>query len=113
MTKTFVAKALIAALSLGLALAPLAASAGEVGNRLHNENARIDHGVRDGQLTYGEYHSVDSRLDRIAAQRRNDLKANGGSLTASEKAQLNHEENNLSNRIYFDEHNRAHHPGVR
>jgi hypothetical protein len=113
MTKSFAAKALIAAVSLGLALAPLAASAGEVGNRIHNENARIDQGVRDGQLTQGEYDRTENGLDRIEAQRRRDLRAHDGNLTASERARLNREENNLSDHIYFDKHNRAHQPGVR
>lgn len=97
-------KALIAATCL-IALIPLAASAGEVENRIHNENSRIDQGVQSGSLTYGEYRGVDGRLDHIQAQRNRDLRANDGHLTHNEYAQLNREENNLSDRIYFDKHN--------
>jgi hypothetical protein len=97
---------LIAATAL-VALIPLAASAGEVENRIHDQNARIDQGVRNGSLTYGEYRGVDNRLDRIQAQRNRDLRSDGGHLTAGQYARLNHEENNLSDRIYFDKHNQA------
>ncbi len=107
MTKSLIAKALITAASLGLVLAPLAASAGEVNNRINHENARINQGVRDGQLTRNEYGHLDNGLDRIQAQRQRDLRANGGHLTQAERQRLNREENNLSTHIYFDNHNRA------
>jgi hypothetical protein len=94
----------IAATAL-IALIPLAASAGEVEARLHNENARINQGIRNGSLTYSEDRRVDGRLHQIQAQRNRDLRNNGGHLTAGQYAQLNHEENHLSNHIYFDKHN--------
>lgn len=97
-------KAAIAAAAL-LALFPIAANAGEVQNRINNENARINQGVHNGSLTYGEYHRVDGRADQIQAQRNRDLRNGGGHLTASQYHQLNREENNLSDRIYFDKHN--------
>jgi hypothetical protein len=113
MTKSLVTKALITAVSLGLALAPLAASAGEVNNRIHNENARIDGGVRDGQLTRNEYDHLDYSLDRIEAQRRADLRRDDGHLTFAQREQLNREESNLSRNIYFDNHDRARQWGPR
>ena len=97
-------KALLIATAL-VALVPLAASAGEVENRIHNQNARIDQGVRNGSLTYGEDRRVDRRLDTIQAQRNHDLRRNDGHLTGRETAHLNREENGLSDRIYFDKHN--------
>jgi hypothetical protein len=97
-------KAIIAATAL-VALVPLAASAGPIENRVHDQQGRIDQGVRNGSLTYGEYHRTEGRLDQIQAQRNRDLRANGGHLTGREDADLNHEENNLSGRIYFDKHN--------
>ena len=103
-TKTLVATALLAGL-----IAPLAASAdGEVEQRIDNQQGRIAQGVHSGQLTYGEYHRLDNGLDRIQAQRRDDLRENDGHLTSREYRQLNREENNLSDRIYFDKHNRWH-----
>jgi hypothetical protein len=103
LTKTLLATALFASF-----IAPLAASAGEVENRIHNQNARIDQGVRNGSLTYGEYHRVDSRLDHIQAERNRDLRRDDGHLTRSQDRTLNRQENNLSGRIYFDKHNINH-----
>jgi hypothetical protein len=99
-------KALIAATAL-VALIPLAASAGEVENRVHNEQARINQGVRNGSMTYGEYNRTERGLDRIQVQRNRDLRRDGGHLTAGQHAQLNREENRLSSRVYFDKHNQA------
>ena len=96
-------KAFLVAATL-VALMPLAASAGEVENRIHDQNARIDQGIRNG-ITAGEDRRLDGSLDHIKAQRNRDLRRNDGHLTGREAAQLNHEENNLSNRIYFDKHN--------
>jgi hypothetical protein len=97
-------QALIATIALA-AFIPVAASAGEVQNRIDNQNARINQGVRNGSLTYGEYHRLDSGADRIQYERNRDLRANGGRLTTAEYRNLNRQENNLSDRIYFDKHN--------
>jgi len=102
-TKAIVATALLASL-----VAPLAANAGEVERRLHHETARIDQGVRNGSLTYGEYQRLDNEEDRIQAQRNRDLRRNDGYLTRAEYRQLNREENRLSDRIYFEKHDRQH-----
>ena len=91
--------------AFALATVPLAASAGEVGNRVANQQARINQGVASGQLTLGGYDRDENHLDRINAQRIHDLKMNGGFLTPGEKWNLNHELNNNSNRIYFTKHN--------
>ena len=105
-TKALVATALLTAL-----VAPLAASAdGQVEQRIDNQQHRIDRGVRNGSLTYGEYHRLDNGLDRVAAQRSRDLRRNDGHLTPAEYRQLNRAENRLSDRISYDEHNRAHQP---
>ncbi len=101
-TKTLVATALLASL-----IAPLAASAGEVQNRINHENSRINQGVRSGSLTRGEYQRLDNGADRMQAERNRDLRSNNGRLTSSEHRSLNRQENRLSDRIYFDKHNRA------
>jgi hypothetical protein len=98
-------KAIIAATAL-IAFVPMVASAGEVENRIHDQQSRINQGVHNGSMTYGEYHRTESRLDQLQAQRNRDLRANGGHLTGREDAHLNHDETNLSDRIYFDKHNR-------
>jgi hypothetical protein len=102
-----------AALSLGAALLPAGAFAGEVNNRVNRQQARIDQGVRSGQLTQREYDADENRLDRINAARERDLRANGGTLTPAERANLNHRLNGNSNQIYFTKHNLAHQPGAR
>jgi hypothetical protein len=102
-TKAILATALMAAF-----VAPLAANAGEVQNRINDQNARITHGVRDGSLTRGEFNRLDRSEDRIQAERNRDLRMNGGHLTAGERASLNRQENRQSDRIFFDTHNRAH-----
>ena len=102
--KTIIAAALMTSL-----VAPLAALAdGEVEQRIDNQQGRINQGVQNGSLTYGEYHRLDNGLDRIQAQRARDLRRNDGRLTPAEYRRLNREENHLSDRIYFDKHNRAH-----
>jgi hypothetical protein len=88
-TKALVTKTLLGTALFASFVAPLAASAGEVENRIHNQNARIDQGVRNGSLTFGEY--------------RDD-----GHLTRAQDVRLNRQENNLSDRIYFDKHNINH-----
>ncbi len=102
----------LSATALCIAIIPLAASAGEVDNRIHHEQARINQGVRSGQLTRNEYNHVDARLDRINAARRHDLAVNGGHLTSAEYRNLNRRENALSDGIYFDKHNRQTQPGT-
>lgn len=104
---TVLTKSLIGAALLAVVSAPLAANAGEVQNRINNQQARINQGVASGQLTAREYNSTESHLQRIEAQRRHDLRANGGRLTPAEYSRLNREENRNSRRIYFDKHNLA------
>ncbi len=103
-TKALVATALLVSL-----VAPLAASAdGEVEQRVDNQQQRINQGVHNGSLTSGEYHRLDNGLDRINAQRNRDLRRNDGHLTPAQYRQINREQNRLSDRIYFDKHNRPH-----
>jgi hypothetical protein len=98
-TKTIVSAALLASL-----IAPLAANAGEVENRIDRQQARINQGWRNGSLTRAEYRGLDRSLDRIQAQRARDLRRNDGHLTPAQYAQLNREENRLSARIYHEKH---------
>jgi hypothetical protein len=105
-------KIVIITAALAALVAPLAASAGEVGNRVENQQDRIQQGVRSGQLTFGEYRNDERHLDKINDQRKFDLRHDGGHLTAGQHAQLNRELNNNSGRIYFTKHNRADQPGV-
>jgi hypothetical protein len=107
LTKALFGKVLIATLAGGILASslPLAASAGEVANRVENQQARIAAGVHNGQLSPREYVNDEAHLRAINAQRRLDLARNGGHLTAYQKAQLNRELNNNSARIYRTKHN--------
>ncbi len=97
-------KPILLAATAVIALIPVAASAGEVENRIHDQQARINHDVADGRLSYGEAHRLDRSDERIQAERNRDLRANGGRLTRGEYDSLNRQENMLSNRISFDAH---------
>ena len=84
---------------------PLIASAGEVANRLENQQNRIHQGVKDGQINHQEYKNLEHCEANINKQRLADLKKDGGHLTAKDYRQLNREENRVSNAIYRDRHN--------
>lgn len=87
---------------------PLAASAGQVQNRI--EQDRINQGVVSGQLTPHEFNVDEQRLNRIRAQRNNAI--DNHTLTSAERAKLNREPNRKSNGVYFTKHNRADQPGA-
>jgi len=89
---------------------PLAASAGQVHNRIENQQDRINQGVASGQLTRHEYNVDGHRLNTIRAQRNNAL--DNHDLTTAERAKLNRELNRNSNGVYFTKHNPADQPGV-
>ena len=97
--KAFAATALFAAL-----VAPLAANAGEVQNRINHEQQRLNQGAEHGTLSWPEYRQLDNRLDSIQSQRNRDLRRDDGHLTASQYRQLNREENQLSDHIWYDKH---------
>jgi len=88
-----------------LAFNPLIASAGEVANRLENQQDRIHQGIKDGQINYREYKNLEHREASINKQRLADLKRDGGHLTAKDYRQLNRREDRVSNAIYRDRHN--------
>ncbi|PZO35245.1 MAG: hypothetical protein DCF19_24305 [Pseudanabaena frigida] len=88
-----------------VAFNPSIASAGEVYNRLENQQDRIQQGIRDGQINYREYKNLERREASINNQRLADLRRDGGHLTTKDYRQLNREENRVSNAIYRDRHN--------
>ncbi len=82
-----------------------AAHAGEVYNRLQNQQARIAQGIRSGQLTPGETQHLERREATINARRQADLAAHGGHLTPGDYRRLNAREDSVSGQIYVDKHN--------
>ena len=87
-------------------IAPVAASAHTAPWRFENQQDRIRSGVASGQMTWREYSRDEAALRQIQAQRRADLRANNGKLSAAQRAQLQTELNHNSSRIWFTNHNR-------
>ena len=82
----------------------------KVGQRRENQQARIAQGVKSGQLTPAETAKLEKQQRTIHKQVAADRKANGGTLTASEKKQINREQNQASRNIYRKKHNAATQP---
>jgi hypothetical protein len=82
-----------------------AAHAGEVYNRQQNQQARIEQGIKNGQLTPGETIHLERREATINARRNADLAAHGGHLTPGDYRRLNAREDSVSGQIYVDRHN--------
>src|SRR5579871_5546053 len=74
----------------------------EVGKRQENQQDRIANGVKSGQLTAGETANLETKEAAINGEVKADRAANGGKLTAAEKAQVNKQQNQVSKQIYKD-----------
>ena len=79
----------------------------KVGQRRENQQDRIAQGVKSGQLTPSETAKLEKQQQGINKQVATDRKANGGKLNASEKKQVNKEQNHASRNIYRKKHNAA------
>jgi hypothetical protein len=77
----------------------------KVDQRRENQQDRIAQGIKSGQLTPGETAKLENQQKGINQQVAADRKANGGTLTASEKKQVNKEQNSASKNIYHKKHN--------
>jgi hypothetical protein len=77
----------------------------KVGQRRENQQDRIAQGIKSGQLTAGETAKLENQQKGINQQVAADRKANGGTLTAAEKKQVNKEQNAASKNIYNKKHN--------
>ena len=76
----------------------------EVGKRQENQQDRIAQGIKSGQLSAGEAANLEGREARVNQEIRADRVANGGTLTAQEKAQINRQQNQNSRAIYRKKH---------
>ena len=77
----------------------------EVGQRQRLQQERIAQGVKSGQLTAGETAHLEGRESAINKEVHNDRAANGGTLTAGERRQVNRQQNRTSGAIYRKKHN--------
>src|SRR5215472_14920626 len=97
----------LTALSLFMAASFLMAQApkSEAGKRAENQQDRIAQGVKSGQLTAGETARIEKKEAAVNNEIRADRRANGGKLDASEKKDINRQQNKLSRQIYNEKHN--------
>jgi hypothetical protein len=84
----------------------------EVGKRAENQQKRIGQGLKSGQLTGKGAAKLEGREQKVHSEVKADRAANGGHLTAAEKAKVNNQQNKISNRIYDKKHNDVAQPGV-
>ena len=76
----------------------------EVNQRLANQNARINAGVRDGSLTPHEAHKLRREDRTIRAEERAMAAEHNGHITKGEQRMLNRQENRTSRQIYRERH---------
>ncbi len=86
--------------TLAAAMLPIAASAGEVSNRINDEQARINAAVNNRQIGPRTAGHLEGVLNGIRAQRDRDI-AMHGRLTGFDVQNLNAREDNLSSQISF------------
>jgi hypothetical protein len=71
--------------------------------RQHNQERRINNGVRSGQLTRNETRHVRNDERRIRSEKR--ITKASGHVTPRQRTMLRHQENRTSRTIYRDKHN--------
>ena len=80
--------------------------------RQNRQQARIAHGVQDGQITPRGAAAAERTQSRIATEDRNMRAADGGHLTAADRHKLARQQDRSSQNIYNRNHNGATDPGV-
>jgi hypothetical protein len=73
--------------------------------RKNNQQERIGQGVRSGELTRGETRNLEHREASVNREEHAMRRADGGHLTAGDKAALTRQQNNISRSIDKDKHN--------
>jgi hypothetical protein len=76
----------------------------EVGARRENQQDRIANGVASDKLSAGQTARLEKGETAINKEVHNDRAANGGTLTAAEKKQVNQQQNQMSGKIYRAKH---------
>ncbi len=99
---------ILAAFGLALTLGTMgAASAGpvhhprraEVVDRIHNQNVRINHERREGDLTFKQAHRMHMKEHAMLRHEQRDARMHNGHITKGEQHALNHRLNHMSKRI--------------
>jgi hypothetical protein len=81
------------------------AFAGRIGYREQMQQKRIAQGIASGQLTPRETVKLESREAKLNYEVRDFREDNGGTLTPRERAEVNRQQNRMSNEIYRAKHN--------
>jgi hypothetical protein len=71
----------------------------QVNARLNNQNLRIDHEVKDGQISRSQGAALHSEDHEIRNEERFDASLNNSHITRSEQVSLNQQENAVSKQI--------------
>src|SRR5947209_3120474 len=88
-----------------LAQAPASHPDPTINQRKENQQDRIGHGVKSGQLTAGETARLEHQERGINREERGMRAQDNGHLTAQDRRTLQHQQNVESRRIYRDKHN--------
>ena len=80
--------------------------------RQSHQQARINHGVRDGQITPKGAAHAEANQARISSEEHQDRAADNGHLTAADRHTIARQQNKTSQGIYNRNHNAATDPGV-
>ena len=104
--KRIVASMMMGALLMGGVSNVLAQN--EINERQRNQQKRIGEGVENGSLTPGETAHLEKQEAAIHHEVKTERKANGGTLTAQERRQVNRQQNGESKRIYRQKHDAQH-----
>ncbi|MBN8806753.1 MAG: hypothetical protein J0I47_00725 [Sphingomonas sp.] len=106
-------KIVLLASAVGVAATAMPASArfvshprrAEVNGRLFNQQHRINQGVKDGQLTTQEAHTLRKDDRGIYHEERQMAQLDGGHITRADQRSLNQQETAVSKQIHTDRHN--------
>lgn len=76
-----------------------------INHRQHNQERRINQGVRSGELTRNETRHLRKDERGIRAEKRTAMAE--GRMTPHERRHIRHQENRVSRKIYRDKHNNS------
>jgi len=93
-------------------MVPMFGQQSEVGAREKNQQKRIAQGVKSGQITAKGAAKAEAHQAAVRNEIKTDRAANGGKMTAAERAKVNKQENKMSKGVYDRKHNAATQPGV-
>jgi hypothetical protein len=71
----------------------------QVNDRLANQNRRINHELKEGEITKQQAHQLHREDHAIRQEERDMAKINGGHITRGEQKTLNQQENAVSHQI--------------